>query len=292
VAIITSCVLFLVSAKAEVESHHKSGREGTFAVSQRAQEEFGYSSGFFITDLTYAGLITPQVELGFRFRILTSYGPTTVLNFARSGNVSNTGNQAQPTGFDRPLIRARQLIYGDFSNGRWFIMELGLALFNVTEFTPEYYRYWSGRIALHELLNYEIFNAYFELGIGVRSLTQFKQPENVGLIYPPTIDALAGIEKDLFGLHVATDFRLEQALTETAVAGSFLTANNRPYGATTRLFWAMEFGYRFAKEAHGIFIRAANRIMRWPDDDNAALWSTFEEASLGRSIELQWRYEW
>lgn len=219
---------------------------------------------------------------------MANYGASSVVNFATSSGYNPT---FVTRGWDRPILRARQLIYGDFTHGRWYIVELGLAYFNITGFTAEYYRYWSGRVALHESLAGPWANPYFELGATVRSLTQFTQPSNTGLIYPPSVDILGGLERDFWKIHAGADIGLEQALTETSVAGSYASNSNKPSGASTRLTAGVELGYRFT-DGQALFLRGSERVFRWPDDDNAALWAHFDEGSLGRSVELQWRGEW
>ena len=279
-----------ITAQASQSTDHAKAPNNKFTLSQRAQEELGYASGFFITEFQASSLFTPQLDVGVKLRLLSGYGPTTVLNFA---NTTAPGSQPadKPTGIDRPIIQAKQLIYGDYVNGRWYILELGLALFNVSGFTSEYYRYWSERSALHEALVGKYFTSNFEIGATIRSLTGFRQPDNTGLIYPPTVDGSAGIERKFDKIRAAGELKFEQALTETSVAGSFDNNRNKPYGAATRMQLALETGYQVNAQ-NSVYLRGSQRIFRWPDDDNAALWSTFEEASLGRSIEFRWRKEW
>jgi len=257
---------------------------------ERAQEEEGYASGFSVTDIAISDQMTPNFDLGMRLRFIGGYGPASVFNFATYDGINNVGPQA-PTGFDRPIITARQLIYGSFSHGRWYILELGLPIFNISGFIGEYYHYWSQRIALHEALPAKLFNTHFELGATVRSITQFLQPTNTALIYPPTIDGMAGIEKDIGEVHIATDFKFEQALTDTTTAGSFDNSTTKPYGISTRLQFGLETGYHF-KNDMSVILRGSQRVFRYPDTDNSALWATFDEATLGRSLTLAWKGEW
>lgn len=273
-----------------IDTNYPENRTLALSLSERAQEEIGYASGFSVADVQCSDLFTPNFEMGARIRYVGGYGPASVFNFATYTGLNVTGPQA-PTGFDRPIIRARQLIYGNFRRGRWYILELGLPLFNITGFVGEYYHYWSQRIALHEALDFSRFNTNIELGATVRSITQYLQPTNTALIYPPTVDFQIGAERDIHRIHLETDFKAEQSLTSTRTAGSYDDSTVTPYGASTRILFALELGYHFS-ESSILLLRGADRVYRWPDTDNSALWATFDEATLGRSLELFWRGQW
>ena len=279
-------------AFANIDALHLDLRTADFTISQRAQQQLLQTNGFLVTEMGIAYLFTDQLEVGLHLTFLNNYGLITLYNVATAGTVNGPNSPGFSTsGFGRPIVRGRQLIYGNWTHGRWYVIEFGSGFFNMSGFVTEYFRYWSGRLALHEEVPRSLADTYLEIGSDVRSVSQFRSSDNTGIVYPPTVDVTAGIRRVIGRTHLATDLKFEQALAEIKVGGSYINGVNPPLGASTRAVWAMELGYRWT-DAESLILRGAERLYRWPNDDGAALWATFDEGYLGSSLELRYRVEW
>ncbi len=149
-------------------------------------------------------------------------------------------------------------------------------------------------MGLHESIPWSIVEPQAEIGLTVRSLTEFSQPSNIGLIYPPSLDLLIGIRKKLFHAHtvsLATNLKAEQSLAETKIAGSYDSSRFVPTGAPTYLIFDATVGWKIT-EASEVSLSMADRLFRWPDNSSSAIWNFFEEGYYGRSFTIAWKGQW
>ncbi len=289
------------SARAAIDAIYLLDQTETLQITQRAQQQLGYASGYIVSDIEGATLISPFFEIGARVRLLARYGG--VITSSLAALVNATGISAPPSssttdnyfsfgGYDRPMIRARQLVYGNFDYGRWYLVDLGLAAFNAAGYTSELFRYWSSRVGFHESLQGGWVDTELEVAMTLRSLTQFAQPSNLGLIFPPTVDGSIGFRKNVAGkFPISTDIKFEQALVSTQLAGAYDPSSVPPLGAPTYFVFKASAGWKIGNSDQIIFTYA-NRVYRWPDNDSSALWEFFEEGFYGQSYALAWRGQW
>lgn len=288
-------------ADAAIDAVYLSGQSSSIQVAQRAQQQFGYSTGYIVSDFEAATLMSPYFEIGLRIRLLARYGGIVSNSFAAVGTATGLASPSSQAaansdfsfgGYDRPIIRARQLVYGDFKYGRWFLVDLGLGIFNTAGYTSELFRYWSSRVGLHESLRGAFLSPFLELAFTLRSLTQFAQPSNLGLIYPPSVDASLGVAKDIARFFSTTlQLKFEQAVASTQIAGSYNAAAVSPLGAPTYLVLQSALNWKWGEE-NTLILSYANRTFRWPDNDSSALWQFFEEGFYGQAFSLAWRLQW
>lgn len=289
----TLLCIFTSQARAHFGNVYSPDTSVTFKAGQRIQEQLGYANGYSITDIEYTQLISPYFEVSIQLKFLTHYGSFITNTFAAVNSIGNVSDNFEYRGHDRPQIKARQLVYGDFEHGRWFFLDMGLSIFNVVGYNSAFFRYWSGKVGLHEALVFDWGDPQFEVGLNVRSLTDFAQPENIGLIYPPTLDFTVGYQKKFFQrkLHLGFDTKIEQALASVLTAGSYDSSKVKPTGASTYVVGGIEAGYKIT-DVSEVCMRISDRLYRWPNNENAGLWNLFEEGFFGRAWTFFWRGQW
>lgn len=288
-------LLFLVifqvpQAIAQVDAAYTQQKDTALLIGQKVQEQLGLGSGYTITELRGVSLISPRFEISLRLRMLSHFGNLLPNNLALTG--PNRTEIFSVAGVDRPSIRARQLVYGDFKNGRWYILDLGLGFFNISGYAPEPFRFWSARIALHESLYNPILSPQFEVGVTMRSRTDTVQSTSLALIYPPTIDLSAGLHKEWNEkFYAAIDFKLDQALTSQTIAGIYDTNTVQAFKTPTVVVGLIEAGWHI-DFINSVFMRLSDRMYAWPNDNNSMIWNFFEEGYFGRSFSVYWRGQW
>jgi hypothetical protein len=229
-------------ASAQLDAAYTQNKTSAWIIGQKIQEQLGLNSGYSITELKGVSLISPRFEISAKIRLLSHFG-TLISNtlFAQGASSSQSDNSFSIKGYDRPVIQARQLVYGNFHHGRWYILDLGINLFNIQGYTPELFRFWSGRVALHESIYHKWASPQLELGLAMRSRTENVQPSNLGLIYPPTFDLLLGASKQIKNKFIiSTNVKLEQSINKVSVAGSYDSSLLRDFSAPTMVIGNIE----------------------------------------------------
>ncbi|MBK9295022.1 MAG: hypothetical protein IPM57_11390 [Oligoflexia bacterium] len=283
-------LLFSLKAQAQVDATYAHEKDAAVLLGQKIQEQFGINSGYAITEVRGVTLMSPRFEFSGKIRILARIGNLFTTSLATIG--TNPSEVVSVTGFDRPSIRARQLIYGDFKHGRWYILDLGLALFNISGYAPEPFRYWSARVGLHEALHTPFISPRFEIGLTLRSRSDTVQATGLAFIYPPTFDVSVGFHKEIKEkFYTAFNLKFDQALTNQKVAGIYDRSSIRAFEAPTLLVGFAELGWHI-DYINSVFFRFSDHVFSWPNDVNSMLWNYFEEGYLGRSYSLYWRWQW